>query len=46
VTGQESGGHGRSLPMDLSRSQAELGYTPKYPMKEALKDYLEELKKG
>jgi UDP-glucose 4-epimerase len=46
VTGQESGGHGRSLPMDLSRSQSELGYVPKYPMKEAMKDYVEELKKG
>ncbi|MGH7834223.1 MAG: NAD-dependent epimerase/dehydratase family protein, partial [Candidatus Binatia bacterium] len=33
VVGQESGGHGRSLPMDLSRSQSELGYVPKYPMK-------------
>jgi UDP-glucose 4-epimerase len=44
VTGRESGGHGKSLPLDLSRSQAELGYAPKYPMKEALKDYVEELR--
>src|SRR5713226_689524 len=33
----------REFPLDLSRSKAELGYTPKFPMKEALRDYMEEL---
>ena len=33
----------RSIPMDISVSKAELGYAPKYPLKEALKDYMDEL---
>ena len=40
----DGGGEGhKELPLDLSRSQAELGYTPQFPLKEALRDYLEEL---
>lgn len=35
----------RGFPLDLSRSKAELGYSPQFPMKEALRDYMEELKK-
>lgn len=33
----------RQFPLDLSRSQAELGYSPQFPMKKALQDYMEEL---
>jgi nucleoside-diphosphate-sugar epimerase len=33
----------RSIPMDISMTKAELGYTPKFPLKEALKDYMDEL---
>jgi len=36
-------GKSRSVPMDLSVSKAELGYMPKFPLKEALKDYMDEL---
>ena len=35
---------GRELPLDLSRSQAELGYSPQFPLRRALQDYMEELK--
>jgi UDP-glucose 4-epimerase len=30
-------------PLDLSASKTELGYSPQFPMKDALRDYLEEL---
>ena len=33
----------KQFPLDLSRSKEELGYTPWFPMKEALRDYMEEL---
>ena len=33
----------RSIPMDIGVSKAELGYTPTFPLKEALKDYMDEL---
>jgi UDP-glucose 4-epimerase len=33
----------KNAPLDLSISKAELGYTPKYPLKEALRDYMDEL---
>ena len=33
----------KEFPLDLSRSEAELGYTPQFPMKEAFQDYMEEL---
>jgi nucleoside-diphosphate-sugar epimerase len=33
----------KSAPLDLSASKAELGYTPRFPLREALRDYLEEL---
>jgi UDP-glucose 4-epimerase len=33
----------RNIPMDISVSQAELGYASKFPLKEALKDYMDEL---
>jgi len=43
VTGSAGGETGKSAPLDLSVSKAELGYAPKYPLKEALRDYMEEL---
>ena len=33
----------KSAPLDLSISKADLGYAPKYPLKEALRDYMDEL---
>ncbi len=33
----------KEFPLDLSNSKAELGYTPQFPMREALRDYLEGL---
>jgi nucleoside-diphosphate-sugar epimerase len=38
-----SGADGKAAPLDLSASKAELGYTPHFPLKEALRDYMEEL---
>ena len=38
-----SGADGKAAPLDLSVSKAELGYTPHFPLKEALGDYMEEL---
>src|SRR5436305_2063082 len=38
-----SGTDGKQAPLDLSTSKAELGYTPQFPLKEALQDYMEAL---
>ena len=43
VVGSESGEGDKQFPLDLSRSKAELGYSPQFPMKKALQDYMEEL---
>ena len=43
VTGTSAADKSRSLPMDISVSEAELGYKPKFPLKEALRDYMDEL---
>jgi nucleoside-diphosphate-sugar epimerase len=43
VTGASAEDSVKSAPLDLSVSKAELGYAPKYPLKEALRDYMEEL---
>jgi nucleoside-diphosphate-sugar epimerase len=43
VTGSGAEGSSKSAPLDLSMSKAELGYAPKYPLKEALRDYMDEL---
>ena len=43
VGGAGTGDQSRNIPMDISVSQAELGYAPKFPLKEALKDYMDEL---
>jgi UDP-glucose 4-epimerase len=42
VTGS-SGANAKTAPLDLSASKAELGYAPQFPLKEALRDYMEEL---
>jgi len=44
TTGAASMDKSRSIPMDISVSKAELGYTPRYPLAEALKDYMGELR--
>ena len=43
VVGDGSGDGHAEFPLDLSRSKAELGYVPQFPLKEALRDYMEEL---
>ena len=43
VTGSSGTAAEKSAPLDLSTSKAELGYTPKYPLKEALRNYIDEL---
>jgi len=44
VIGSSEAAGAKSAPLDLSISEAELGYTPKYPLKEALRDYINELR--
>ena len=43
VSGSTTADKSRSIPMDISVSKAELGYAPKFPLKEALRDYMDEL---
>jgi UDP-glucose 4-epimerase len=43
VTGSRGAATEKSAPLDLSMSKTELGYIPKYPLKEALQNYVEEL---
>jgi nucleoside-diphosphate-sugar epimerase len=43
VIGSSGTASEKSVPLDLSTSKAELGYTPKFPLKEALRNYMEEL---
>jgi UDP-glucose 4-epimerase len=43
VSGSSSADKSRSTPMDISVSKAELGYTPKFTLKDALRDYMDEL---
>ena len=38
-----NGGDGKTAPLDLSASKSELGYAPQFPLKEALRDYMNEL---
>jgi nucleoside-diphosphate-sugar epimerase len=42
VTGSAAESHAE-FPLDLSASKAELGYTPQFPLKDALRDYMEDL---
>lgn len=46
VSGATSADKSRSIPMDISVSKAELGYAPKFMLKEALRDYMDELWAG
>lgn len=43
VRGTSSADPSRSIPMDISAAKAALGYTPKFSLKEALRDYMDEL---
>jgi nucleoside-diphosphate-sugar epimerase len=43
VSGSSSADKSRSVPMDISVSKAELDYAPKFPLKDALRDYMDEL---
>jgi UDP-glucose 4-epimerase len=43
VIGSSGAASEKSAPLDLSTSKAELGYAPRYPLKEALRDYMDEL---
>jgi len=43
VSGSSGGAAEKNASLDLSTSKAEIGYTPKYPLKEALRDYMDEL---
>lgn len=43
VSGTSTADKSRSIPMDISVSQAELGYVPRFHLKEALADYMKEL---
>jgi len=43
VVGSSGAANEKSAPLDLSASKAELGYAPRYPLKEALRDYMDEL---
>jgi len=44
VTGAADPDKSKYIPMDISISKAELGYAPKYTLKEALRDYMDELR--
>jgi nucleoside-diphosphate-sugar epimerase len=43
IEGSSTEDNSRNIPLDISVSQAELGYAPKFPLKDALKNYMEEL---
>ena len=43
VSGTTTADKSRSIPMDISVSKAELGYAPRFPLREALSDYMDEL---
>src|SRR4029434_7016997 len=43
VSGASAAEKSRSIPMDISVSKAELGYAPKFPLKDALRNYMDEL---
>ena len=44
VAEEKTGDQAHRAALDLSRSRAELGYAPRFSLKDALRDYLEELK--
>jgi nucleoside-diphosphate-sugar epimerase len=43
VSGTSGANKSRSIPMDITVSKAELGYAPKFSLKEGLRDYMDEL---
>jgi UDP-glucose 4-epimerase len=43
VSGVVKADKNKAMPLDLSISKAELGYVPGFPLKEALRDYMDEL---
>jgi nucleoside-diphosphate-sugar epimerase len=43
VSGVVKPDRNKAIPLDLSMSKAELGYVPRFPLKEALQDYMDEL---
>jgi nucleoside-diphosphate-sugar epimerase len=43
VSGTSGAEKSRSIPMDISVSKAELDYAPRFKLKEALRDYMDEL---
>ena len=43
VSGAAKADKSKAIPLDLSVSEAELSYTPRFPLKEALRDYMDEL---
>lgn len=43
VSGTSGAEKSRSIPMDISVSKAELDYAPKFMLKDALRDYMDEL---
>ena len=43
VSGTVKADRNKAIPLDLSISRAELGYAPRFPLKEALRDYMDEL---
>ncbi len=43
VSGTSGADKSRSIPMDITVSKAELGYAPKFSLKEGLRDYMDEL---
>lgn len=43
VSGTSGAEKSRSIPMDISVSRAELDYAPKFMLKDALRDYMDEL---
>jgi UDP-glucose 4-epimerase len=43
VSGVVNADRNKTIPLDLSVSKAELGYAPRFPLKEALRDYMDEL---
>jgi UDP-glucose 4-epimerase len=43
VSGASTAEKSRNIPMDISVTKPELGYAPKFPLKDALRDYMDEL---
>jgi nucleoside-diphosphate-sugar epimerase len=46
VSGVVKADRNKAIPLDLTTSKTELGYAPRFPLKEALRDYMDELWRG